>query len=344
MAIITNYLPQIVVDTAGMDEEVWKEYRRKGIGGSDVAAIYGQSPFCTARDLFYVKNGVIPAIDEEDNWIAKKYGHLLEDLVAEIFSYVTKMDVYKRTYLYAHPNYPFMRANVDYFVKMPDGTEAILECKTTGYNNRDKWGDDALPFNYELQVRHYMAVCNLNVAFVACLYGNSINDFKYRRIDRDLDFEEDMIAQEEHFWEKYVQSNIEPPYTESGELVLASIRRYKGYANPSLGAIHLDPSLAAVLEQYNQIRAEKLKLDRESEKLDKQLKTVIVPVIDKLGAACSGVCKKDGVEYTVTYNPTYRTGVPTGRLDELKIHHPDIYDEYVTTTESRRVSIKERSA
>ena len=51
-----NYTPIIVVDTTGMDESTWHDFRRKGIGGSDVAAVYGQSPFCTTRDLYYPEN------------------------------------------------------------------------------------------------------------------------------------------------------------------------------------------------------------------------------------------------------------------------------------------------
>lgn len=109
-----TYTPTIVVDTTNMDESTWHDYRRKGIGGSDVAAVYGQSPFCTTRDLYYTKIGVKPVIEEEENWVAKKYGHLLEDLVAEIFSQKTGLRVYKKSYLYAHPDYPFMQANVDF--------------------------------------------------------------------------------------------------------------------------------------------------------------------------------------------------------------------------------------
>ena len=33
--------PQILVETAGLSEEEWLAYRRKGIGGSDVAALLG---------------------------------------------------------------------------------------------------------------------------------------------------------------------------------------------------------------------------------------------------------------------------------------------------------------
>ncbi len=56
--------------------------RRRGIGGSDAAAILGISPFATARDLYYDKLKIVPFDDSESNWVAKKMGHLLEDLVA----------------------------------------------------------------------------------------------------------------------------------------------------------------------------------------------------------------------------------------------------------------------
>ena len=338
----TNYTPIEVADTSVMDEATWLQYRTKGIGGSDVAAVYGQSPFCTTRDLYYVKTGVKPVIDEEENWVAKEYGHLLEDLVAQIFSRKTGIKVYQKQILYAHPAYPFMQANVDRFLELPDGRTGILECKTCNYNCRDKWDNDSVPFNYELQVRHYMAVMNIDVAYIACLYGNNENEFVYRKIERDFDFEADMIEQEKFFWENYVLAGIEPPYTETGELVLASIRKYKGNADKSARGIKLDPSLAACILKWQEIRDEKLAHDRESKRLDEEMKTVIVPVVDKMGVACLATCVKDGVEYTVTFNPTYRTSISSDAMTKLSENYPKIFEEYATKTESRRMSIKQR--
>lgn len=47
-----SYEPEVVVDISNLSEEDWLAYRRKGIGGSDVAAIMGVSPFATIRDLY----------------------------------------------------------------------------------------------------------------------------------------------------------------------------------------------------------------------------------------------------------------------------------------------------
>ena len=54
----SEYKPLVLVDTADLSEDVWLEYRRRGIGGSDAAAILGVSPFATARDLYCAFAGV----------------------------------------------------------------------------------------------------------------------------------------------------------------------------------------------------------------------------------------------------------------------------------------------
>ena len=76
------YTPEKVVDIRNLSREDWLEYRKKGIGGSDVAAIMGISPFATIRDLFYNKTGVQPVIQEEEesNWVAKEVGHRMGHL------------------------------------------------------------------------------------------------------------------------------------------------------------------------------------------------------------------------------------------------------------------------
>lgn len=63
-----------VVDTSGLSEEDWLGYRRQGIGGSDVAAIMGVSPFATLRDLYNDKCGNPDVIQTEDNWVASSCG------------------------------------------------------------------------------------------------------------------------------------------------------------------------------------------------------------------------------------------------------------------------------
>ena len=172
----STYEPLVLVDTADLPEEEWLEYRRRGIGGSDAAAILGVSPFATARDLYYDKLKVVSYEDGESNWVQKKVGHLLEDLVAEIFHVKTGFEIYQVKKMFYHPVYTYMLADIDYFIRLPNGKTAILEIKTTNYNAKDHWwcdGQEIVPVNYEIQGRHYMCVMNMDEVYFCCLYGNS---------------------------------------------------------------------------------------------------------------------------------------------------------------------------
>lgn len=331
-----------VVDTSGLSEEDWLGYRRQGIGGSDVAAIMGVSPFATLRDLYNDKCGSPDVIQTEDNWVAKEVGHRLEDLVAKIFAYKTGYKVFAVRKLFRHPFHSFMQANVDFFVELPDGSIAILECKTTNYNSKEKWNDGAVPVNYEWQCRHYMAVMNLSCAYIACLYGNNENEFVYRRIDRDEVIEADMIEMEAHFWNEYVLGRIEPPYTESGDLVLESIRRHYGELDPTVDAVILPTSMAVKLEQYLDLAAQKSLLSQQIKELDEQMKIAYAPIVDVMKTSCSAVCVFGSNTYEVRNKPVFRTSISKDKLQKLEETHPDLYSEYTETTESRRFSVKRK--
>ena len=326
------------------DEEL--EYRKKGIGGSDVAAIMGISPFATIRDLFYNKTGVQPVIQEEEesNWVAKEVGHRLEDLVAEIFSKKTGLEVFPVRVMFRHPLYPFMLADVDFFVRMPDGTFAILECKTCNYNAKDKWADEGIPAHYVLQVRHYLSVMNMQKAFIACLYGNNENEFVYRTIERDLIEEEDIIDQETYFWQEHVLKNVVPPHNGNSDLVLANIRNYGGFADKSIPEIVLSGLESKNLEKYLTLSEEKSQLEKRKKEIEAEQRAISVPFVEQLGQGCKAVLEDGTNRYRITYNPTRRTSVGKDQMEKLKNQHPDIYEEYTKTTESRTFRIKKEAA
>lgn len=268
MNTVLNYQPEVLVDTADLRREDWLNYRRLGIGGSDAAAIMGVSPFATIRDLYFDKIGITPVIEEEEeNWVAKEVGHRLEDLVAMIFAKKTGLEVFPVRKMFRHPLYPFMLADVDYFIRFPDGSIGILECKTCNYNAKDKWADDGIPDNYVFQVRHYLAVMNMNKAYIACLYGNNENEFVYRCLERDAREEEELIDQEKYFWEEYVEKKIEPPYSGKPDLILASIRKYNGYADKSIPEISISSLESRSLEKYLKLSEEKSQLEKRKRRL-----------------------------------------------------------------------------
>lgn len=337
-----DYQPQVLVNTSSLSREEWLEYRRRGIGGSDVAAVFGLSPYLTARDLYYDKIGVATPIDDEGNWVQLEVGKLLEELVAKIFSLKIGRPVYKIQEMFYHPQYPFMLADVDFFVDMPNNQTAILETKTTHYNNRSQWWDGEsgiVPKHYELQVRHYMSVLNLNLAFTCCLYANSEDDVVIRRLERDMDMEQEMIYLEKIFWENHVQTRVQPPYTECGDLVLQSVERQMAIAEPIDTMAMLDTRMQTIIERYMALQKQKDSLSLQMKAVENAMKKLKATILMEMGSNCKAACGADS-SYIISNTPTARTTINKENLERLRLLRPDIYEEYATTSTGHRFSVK----
>lgn len=337
-----RYNPLVLVDTENLSEEEWLSYRRRGIGGSDVAAILGISPFRTSRDLYYDKLNIVSVSYNEENWVAMSIGHLLEDLVGKIFQYKTGLEIYQIKKMFYHPKYPFMLADIDYFATLPDGTTALLELKTTNYNARSKWWLDKqeiVPSYYEAQGRHYMSVMDIDRIFYCCLYGNNLNEVIIRELKRDLAYEEEMIFLEQEFWQNHVQAQVPPPYTEDGDLIIKSVRRYAGHADENASAINFDEKMKEKLIRFQELQEQKKTYEAPAKKVKNELERLKALMIAEMGTSCTAVCEQDGTNYTVTYNPVREPAISKDNLMRLKILYPEIYKEFVTVSESRRFHI-----
>lgn len=155
-------------DTA--DRETWLRDRKKGIGGSDVAAVLGLSPWRTPLDVFNDKTA--ETVDEKPQSDAAHFGTILEDVVADEFARRTGFKVARFTKtLSQNPGchtggVGWARANLDRVIVNPAiaktvrftseashalqakcftrglwlTTDAILECKTASAYASDLWG------------------------------------------------------------------------------------------------------------------------------------------------------------------------------------------------------------
>ena len=335
--------PNVLTSTADLTREAWLTYRRLGIGGSDAASVLGISPFRTGVDLYYDKLG-LPMEDSEENWVAMEVGTLLEDLVARIFAKKTGLEVCPMPVMFQHTEHPWMLADVDRLVNLPDGKTAILECKTTNYNARDKWeydGKPIVPQYYETQGRHYMAVMNLNRVYFCCLYGNSEDEVIIRSIDRDKDYEAELIALEKNFWVNHIQARVPPPYVErDGELILDSLRRCLGPSYKDAPPVALTQAQSSKVLRYQELQVERSALNAEAKKLGDEMEHLKALIVADMGGGYSAVYEEAGGSYTVTYNPSRREGISKDNLLRLKANHPDIYAEYVSISESRRFNVK----
>ena len=346
MSIVTlgrpRHVPIIVVDTSNLPYVVWLEYRQSGIGGSDVAAVYGLSPFMTMKDLYWDKIGLKPAVSDERNWIEKQVGKLLEDFVAEIFEKKTGLKIHKVKKMYRHPHHEYMLADLDYVVEHRDGELGVLEIKTSHPANKINWARNGIPYHVNLQGRHYMAVTDYSFCYFACLFGN--NDFIIRYITRNHEFENQMIQDEGNFWYQYVAALKEPPYVESPDLVLASLGRHYGAGDKSVPIVDLSTDWVCDIQRYMELKVKKAHHNKMIREIDEEMKRIYAPIAEVLGKATNAVILDGSRKFNIQYMAKDTPQINKDDLIRLQANYPEIYREYVTTSSTRSFSVKENAA
>ena len=159
-----------------------------------------------------------------------------------------------------------------------------------------------------------------------------------------MDMEEDLIAEEANFWKEYVQKKIEPPYIEKPDLVLESIRRHYGPAEKDSETVKLSPKHLQSVNQYLNWKEQRAEAEKEVKRLEEEMKKSYLDIVEELGPNCTGKISSGNKEYMISYNPMYRVSIDKKALERLKIQRPDIYDDYVSVSESRRFSVKIKEA
>lgn len=338
----TGRKPLKVCYVTGMPEERWLEWRRRGVGGSDASIIMGCSPFSEIVRLYHDKIGSKALFQENRSTFQLDFGHTNEELCAKLFSEKIGLRVRPADYMFCHPQARIMQANVDRLIDLPDGTIGLLECKTTNWRIAfEKWGDDKnplVPEYYYWQVQHYMEVMDIDVAYIACLWGSNENDFCYREIKRSREDGRRLREAELRFWNDYVVPMKSPYYNGDYEKTMATIAKYEKKVN---AAPLQKPETGAALAKYDELQEKKRTLSREVDKLDTEMKDALVAVLNEMGSAAVGLyTSSDGVSYQVTTKTSDKTYIPAAKLKELEETDPVLYGQLVTTTRSASVQVK----
>ena len=156
-----------------MNRKKWLKARRKGIGGSDVAAILGISKYKSAFGVYVDK--VSPVGEEVDN-VHTRFGKWLETPIKEEFpkrffaETGIKILVKEAKGMFVHKTDPFV-GTLDGLVEHEAHGEGVLEIKTASERQWKEWEDGDVPGEYYCQVQHYMNLSNLEFSYIVALVG-----------------------------------------------------------------------------------------------------------------------------------------------------------------------------
>lgn len=208
----------VQLEPHGLPREQWLAVRRRGIGGSDVGAIFGLDPYNSPLSVYMDKRG---ELDDNDAGEAAGWGNLLEPVVADVWAgghgaYAWQAGVLAhpdRTWQLANPDRLFVTAGAGQLAdRMASGRpDGLLEVKTTSAWLTEDWDADTgrMPDRARLQIQHYLDVTGLREAHVACLVGGQRLVVFGESYDAEL---AEMIRNAAgRFWHEHVLAGNPPP-------------------------------------------------------------------------------------------------------------------------------------
>lgn len=261
--------------------------RKTGIGGSDAAALVGQSSYATPLDVYLDKT----TDQVKDSNEAMDRGTALEPFVKALFEYQTGLSVKTGIDTQRSSDYPFMLANLDGFLP---SERAVAEFKTALYTSKTKqdWGEegtDEIPNTYLIQVAHYASVMNVDTVHIGVLFGdeklfksyqklqalvdkkgvslskNDLDDlkcdFRVYVYQKHAELTRKLIKKERSFWFDHVQKRIPPnPQEDSVDDIL---KAYPTATDKSV--VCLDEEDVARVQNLIQIKCQIKELEKQEE-------------------------------------------------------------------------------
>jgi putative phage-type endonuclease len=290
------------------DADGWLEQRTKGVGGSDVAAIMGLSPWKTPAQVWLEKTGRVESEDISDKPYVQ-FGNIMEPLIGRWYSEQHPDRIVRRVNAVCKSiERPWAQASLDYEVK--DGAWGVLEIKTA--RSAKDWSEGVPPY-YLTQVVHYMSVTGRPFADVAVFFRDTC-EFACYRVEYDAEDGDAVRSAVDGFWHDFVEADVMPEVAgTAGEAQW--LTRYYGLAD--------EDSVEAVDgETEHLVRLYQDAAERERQaKVQKQLAST--QLIARIGKHKSLVTR----EHRVTWVRSDRAVLDSKRL---RAEMPEVADRYTT--------------
>src|SRR6476661_22352 len=134
----------------------WIDIRRRHIGSSEVAALFGLDERRTLFELWHQKAGNIqePDVSENDRVF---WGTVLRPAIAQGIAERQRWKIRKTHRYIEHPSVPGMGASLDFEIYGHPRGAAPLEIKNVDWMVAKDWPEGRPPLRFELQVQHQLA-------------------------------------------------------------------------------------------------------------------------------------------------------------------------------------------
>lgn len=315
----------------------WLQWRRQGVGASDVAGILGISPWASAWSVWADKVGVMPEQPENEYMEA---GRWLEQAIGPWFTHKTGLHVAGEQTQTAHPDHPTHRATLDGLVfarhqriyidggttdpefahlgfgshTLTDDPLGLLEIKTARAGK--KW--EFVPPHYQTQGQWQMHVTGLDKVWFAVLMGRRLDIHEMERNQAEINM---MVERVDRFWSGHVKQGI-PPRVDGSNATTNALRDYYDDTYTTTDYIEADSKTADIVFDWKVAKAN----SKTAEKAEKELANAVRAA---LGNATELV-RHD--QLIASWRPQTQRRLD---LERIRAEHPILVDDFTAATEIR---------
>lgn len=198
----------------------WHEYRKTGIGASEVSALFNRNTRISKFELWHQKAQKIEV--DSQYTIEARAGLHMEDFILKEFSDMVGVDVEKANHVVEHPEIKGMFATPDAYIVENGKRTGLLEIKNVCQEAVDFWWiDKNPPLAYEFQIMHQMACTGLKKATICALVScRELLTFDYVYNERAVKAIE---ANVKEFWKSVERQ--EPPDADADKKTFSILKK-----------------------------------------------------------------------------------------------------------------------
>lgn len=181
------------------DRAEWLEWRRQGLGASDIAGIMGLSPWSSPLSVWASKK---TEQSDDGATYAMRFGQVAEEAIANLFEEDNDVKVTDRQAL-AIGEHPWMRATIDGRIDK----HTLVEIKTD--SKSAKWDD--VPVHYQTQAAWQCICTGASKVIFVVLHMRFATDLAVYEYVPDVLDTQAVISAASSFWERYIEGDDVPP-------------------------------------------------------------------------------------------------------------------------------------
>lgn len=309
--------------------------RQGFLGGSDIAAVLGISPWMTPYALWEQKVWGFEDVRDSQSENVLRWGKRLEPVVMEALQEEHDLCIGKRNGIFIDAEYDFFRAEIDFRWTDEYGFEQNGDVKTVSPYMREGWGDAGtgdVPTYYIAQFQWGMSITGAMRCLVAALFG--ANDLRLYMVERDEQIIAFLRDRALGFWRDNVLAKVAPALKDASDAE-KMLNKFDGVT------VTVTDELRATAKRLCGVKAAQKRLEMKREEYENTLKFAIALRVDGAEQTPGNTAIVDASgKPLLTWNAQRCRRLNAKRVQEL---HPAIAEQCTEETEIRVLRLKEKA-